>query len=62
MSNVLSMEEALMRKMQKHLDLADTWFETGDMLAYDDHMKISESLMSSLDNLVVMEMKNRKVL
>ena len=48
MSNVLSMEEALMRKMEKHLDLADTWLETGDMLAYDDHMKIAESILSRI--------------
>ena len=49
MSNVLCMEEGLMNKLQKHLDLADTWFESGDMLAYDDHMKISESIMVRLD-------------
>ena len=49
MNNVLSMEDALMNKMQKHLDLADTWFETGDMLAYDDHMKIAESIMYRLE-------------
>ena len=50
MSNVLSMEDALERKMKKHLDLADTWLETGDMLAYDDHMKIAESILMRIES------------
>ena len=48
MSNVLSMKDALMRKMEKHLDLAEDWLETGDELAYDDHMKIAESILSRI--------------
>ena len=49
MDNVLDMSEALERKMQKHLDLADTWFDSGDMLAYDDHMKIAESILERIE-------------
>ena len=48
MSNILDMGEALERKMQKHLDLAEVWLESGDMLAYDDHMKIAESLLERI--------------
>ena len=48
MSNVLSMKDALMRKMEKHLDLADLGLEMEDDLAYDDHMKIAESILSRI--------------
>ena len=49
MTNIISLEEGLKLRLQKHLDLAEIWLETGDRVAYEDHMKIAESIFSQLE-------------
>ena len=49
MENVLCMQKALEAKMKKHLDLADTWYESGDLIAYNDHMQIAESILMRME-------------
>ena len=52
MSNILDItskiEERLITRYKKHLDLADIWLEQGDRLAFDDHMKIAESILEDI--------------
>ena len=56
MTNVLDLssrlEKGLETRLKKHLDLAEIWLETGDRIAYDDHMKIAESILEQLETLV----------
>ena len=35
MTNIISLEEGLKLRLQKHLDLAEVWLETGDRVAYE---------------------------
>ena len=55
MSNILDItskiEERLITRYRKHLDLADIWLEQGDRLAFDDHMKIAESILESIQEI-----------
>ena len=53
MSNVISMTEALERKMEKHLDMAEVWKDSGDYLASEDHLKIAESILYRIHEIKV---------
>ena len=55
MSNILDItsriEERLITRYREHLDLADIWLEQGDRLAFDDHMKMAESILESIQEI-----------
>ena len=53
MSNVISLTEGLERKMEKHLDLAEVWKDSGDYLASEDHLKIAESILYRIHEIKV---------
>ena len=39
--------------MEKHLDLAEVWKDSGDYLASEDHLKIAESILYRIHEIKV---------